>query len=205
MNDKYKFDAISFGIRLAKIRKFYELTQEQVAESIDVSVKSVQNWENGIKLPGIDNMVSLAELFGLSVGEILEDEAYRIFEKKARFRKRSIEIVEIPNKIEVYMEFTEDRFMDRYEVWVWDELARVKYLYCTLEKVISYKELKESMLDQAETIVRMYREWLLSTLNETEEDIYVKSEMKEKVSCENAGMASHGAMFINGGVMYFGD
>ena len=53
MNNKYKFDAISFGMRLGKIREFYELTQEEVADKIGVSVKSVQNWEHGDKMPGI--------------------------------------------------------------------------------------------------------------------------------------------------------
>ena len=47
-------------------------------------------------------MVAIAELYHMTVGEILEDEAYRIFEKKADARKRSIEIIEIPNKLETF-------------------------------------------------------------------------------------------------------
>ncbi len=41
MNDKYKFDAVSFGMRLSEIRKFNDKTQEEVAEYVKVSTKTV--------------------------------------------------------------------------------------------------------------------------------------------------------------------
>ena len=79
MGNKRDFDLISFGLRLKAIRKFYGYTQREVAEGIGISdEKSIRNWENGKQLPGIDNAVNLAKFYGMSVGEILEDEAYRI-------------------------------------------------------------------------------------------------------------------------------
>lgn len=203
MNNKYKFDAISFGMQLTKIREFNKLTQEKAAEALNVSVKSIQNWEHGDKMPGIDNMVALAGLYNMTVGEILEDEAYRIFEKKADARKRSIEIIEIPNKLETFMEITEDRYFDRYEVWVWDEFAGFKYMYISVQKVVSYDELKTSMLNQAEEMVLKYRTWLFDVLTNSEEDLVIKEQIEKKIKCENAGMVARGAVCIDGVVHYF--
>ncbi len=205
MNEKYKFDSISFGMRLAKIRQFYNMTQEQVAEYVDVSVKSIQNWEKGFKMPGIDNLVSLAECFGMAAGEILEDEAYRIFEKKINSRKRSIEIIEVKDKIEVFIEFSEDRFFDRYELWVWDDLAKFKYLYQSIEKKISYSDFKDNMLAESDLIVTKYREWLFSVLTNSEEDKLIKEAIKDKMKGEKLGMAAEGAVWNGlGKVLYNG-
>lgn len=203
MKEKYKFDAVSFGIRLAKIRKLYELTQEQVAEQLDVSVKSVQNWEAGSKLPGIDNLVALSQLYNMAVGEILEDEPYRIFEKKASSRKRSIEIIEVDGKIEFFMEFTEDRYFDRYETYVWDEILNHKYLCATTSKIVSYDVFKKSMLAEADSIADEYREMFSGLLTDSPEDNYRREMLAKKIKCEKVGMAMPGAVFINGTVHCF--
>ncbi len=195
MNDKYKFDAVSFGMRLSQLRTFYKKTQEQVAQYVNVSTKTVQNWEHGSKMPGIDNIVSLAECFNMSVGEILEDEAYRIFGKKAHSRKRSIEIIGVKNKIEVFMEFCEDRYFDRYELWVWDELAKYKYLFQSVQKLISYADFKDSMLNQSDGIVDTYRKWLFTVLTDTEEDELIRKAIEDKIKGEKSGMASENAIW----------
>ena len=203
MNAKYKFDAVSFGMRLAKIREFNQMTQEKVAEILGVNVKSVQNWELGKKMPAIDNMVAIANCYNMTVGEILEDEAYRIFEKKADARKRTIEILEVAGRIETFIEFAEDRYFDRYEAWIWDDLACYKYMCVSVEKIISYEEFKRYVFEQIDSFVKEYREWWLDNLTESEEDELVKSEILNKTKMEEAGMAAKGAVLVNGGVIYF--
>lgn len=42
-------------------------TQEQIAELLDVSRQAVAKWENGSSLPNIDNVIALADLYGISV------------------------------------------------------------------------------------------------------------------------------------------
>ncbi len=205
MNDKYNFDSISFGMRLSEIRKFNKMTQEDVADMVGVSVKTIQNWERGEKMPFIDNTVALADCFNMTVGEILEDEKYRLFKKKTDSRKRSIETLAVPSKSEVFIEFTEDRDYDRYEVWVLDEVAKYKYMYCSVEKVIPYSELKNSMMEQADDIVKEYREWLLTILQDTDEDKEIRDQLEKKVKCEESGMAVDGAFFADGIVFGFGE
>lgn len=47
------------------------LTQEQVAEKILVSTKSISNWENAKNFPDIESLVRLAKLYNLSLDSLL--------------------------------------------------------------------------------------------------------------------------------------
>lgn len=56
-------------IRDCRIRS--GLTQEQVAEAMDVSRQAVTKWENGQSAPSTEKLFKLAELFGTTVDLIL--------------------------------------------------------------------------------------------------------------------------------------
>lgn len=47
------------------------LTQEQVAEKVFVSTKSISNWENDRNFPDIESLVRLAKLYNLSLDSLL--------------------------------------------------------------------------------------------------------------------------------------
>jgi len=47
------------------------LTQEQVAEKILVSTKSISNWENAKNFPDIESLVRLAKLYNFSLDNLL--------------------------------------------------------------------------------------------------------------------------------------
>lgn len=204
MAEKYNFDLISFGMRLKEIRNFNHKTQEEVAESLNVSVKSIQNWENGIKLPNVDNIISLANLYGMKAGDILEDEAYRVYNKRHSNRIRVIETFEIPKKIETYIEIVEDTFYDNYQIWVFDAFARQKLMHCSMSKLVPYKEIKEYSLKYSDKIVKEYREWLLSILTDSEIDIQIRTTIEDKINLETAGMSSPGCIYSCGKIICFG-
>ena len=52
-------------------RKNSGMTQEELAAKVYVTSKAVSKWENGRGLPNIDGMIRLAELFNISVNELL--------------------------------------------------------------------------------------------------------------------------------------
>lgn len=56
---------------LRKKRKEHNLTQEQLAEKIFVSTKTISNWETGKTTPDIDSLIRLANLFNLSLDNLL--------------------------------------------------------------------------------------------------------------------------------------
>ena len=56
---------------LKEKRSEYELTQEQLSEKIFVSRKTISNWETGKTTPDIDSLIRLADLFNLSLDNLL--------------------------------------------------------------------------------------------------------------------------------------
>lgn len=56
---------------LKKLRKSAKLTQEQVAESLNVSRQTVAKWESGDALPDIDNCIALAKLYKVTLDDLV--------------------------------------------------------------------------------------------------------------------------------------
>ena len=56
---------------LKKLRKTARLTQEQVAEKLNVSRQSVAKWESGDALPDIDNCIMLAKLYNVTIDDLV--------------------------------------------------------------------------------------------------------------------------------------
>ena len=59
-----------FGTRLKTLRERAGLTQEQLAERMDVSGQSVWDWENGRKRPGLGRVPRLSEVLGVEPGSL---------------------------------------------------------------------------------------------------------------------------------------
>jgi len=68
-------DAHVVGNKIAELRKALHLTQQQLAESLSVTNKAVSKWETGSGLPDIAIVPSLAAALGVSVDEIISDDA----------------------------------------------------------------------------------------------------------------------------------
>ncbi len=61
---------IILGEKIRELRKMRGMSQEQLAEQMDVSRQSVSKWENGAAEPSHEKMAKLAEVFGVSVGDM---------------------------------------------------------------------------------------------------------------------------------------
>ena len=59
------------GKRISERRKSMGLTQEQLAEQMDVSIQMISNLERGIKAIRIDNLIRLSEILNVSTDYIL--------------------------------------------------------------------------------------------------------------------------------------
>ncbi len=57
--------------RLVEYRKKHSLSQEDVAEKIGVSRQAVSKWERVEASPDTDNLIALAELYGVSLDELV--------------------------------------------------------------------------------------------------------------------------------------
>ena len=62
------------GSFLRKLRKEKNLTQEQLAEQLNVSGRTVSRWETGSNMPDISILVELADFYEVSIPEIIDGE-----------------------------------------------------------------------------------------------------------------------------------
>ena len=64
-------DTIKIGKFLAELRREKGLTQEQLAEKLGTSNKTISRWENGNYMPPIEMLCELSAFYGVSINEIL--------------------------------------------------------------------------------------------------------------------------------------
>ena len=67
-------DQIRIGAFLKALRKEKGLTQEQLAEKLAVSGRTVSRWETGSNMPDIGMLVVLADFYGVSIPELINGE-----------------------------------------------------------------------------------------------------------------------------------
>lgn len=61
--------------RLLQYRKKHNLSQEELANKIGVSRQAVSKWERAEASPDTDNLILLAEIYGVSLDELLKGES----------------------------------------------------------------------------------------------------------------------------------
>ena len=66
-----KIDLKITGAFILQLRKEYPLTQKQLAEKLGITDKAVSRWETGKSYPDIEMLVSIGEVFSVSVNELL--------------------------------------------------------------------------------------------------------------------------------------
>ena len=79
------------GAFLKTLRKEKKYTQEELAEHLNVSNRTVSRWETGTNLPDIDLLVQLSDFYGVDVRELIDGE--RKSEQKNKESQDSIKKV----------------------------------------------------------------------------------------------------------------
>ena len=67
-------DQAKIGMFIKDLRKEKGLTQEQLAEQLNVSRRTVSRWETGSNLPDLDLLIQLADFCGVDLRELLDGE-----------------------------------------------------------------------------------------------------------------------------------
>ena len=81
------------GAYLASLRKGRDMTQQQVADILGVSNKTVSKWESGAGLPDIGALPALAALYGVTADDILAGET----------RPRAVSDDNVQREVETYL------------------------------------------------------------------------------------------------------
>ena len=62
---------IKLADRLVELRKEHKLSQEALAEKLGLSRQSISKWERAEASPDTDNLIALAEVYGITLDQLL--------------------------------------------------------------------------------------------------------------------------------------
>ena len=64
-------EGMDFGSQIKKLRTSRRLTQEQLAQKLNVSRQTISSWENNRNLPDLEMVVMIAKTFQLSLDRLI--------------------------------------------------------------------------------------------------------------------------------------
>lgn len=86
--------AVTIGKNLTRLRKMASLTQLELAEKLNYSDKSVSKWEQGNGIPDVRILMQLAELYGVTLDDLVRDQSdVKVMPKTAKRRQRLITVL----------------------------------------------------------------------------------------------------------------
>lgn len=82
------------GSFLRELRKEQRITQEDLAEKLNVSSRTISRWETGSNMPDISLLIEIADFFDVSIPEIINGER--------KSEKMNEEVKEVAEKLSDY-------------------------------------------------------------------------------------------------------
>ena len=64
---------MKFCDKLQKIRKEHNITQEGLADKLDVSRQAVSKWESGTAYPDTEKLIQISKMFNVSLDDLIND------------------------------------------------------------------------------------------------------------------------------------
>ena len=81
--------------KIYELRTQHNLSQGDLANKLDVSRQSISKWENGNSTPDLEKIVKLAEIFSVSLDELIKNEekilteqltGYKEYKQKVKYK-----------------------------------------------------------------------------------------------------------------------
>lgn len=86
------------GKFIAKCRKTKKLTQNELAEKLGVTDRSVSNWENGKNMPDLSLFKPLCEILGITINELLSGEELSKEKYQEKFEENIVNTIDYSTK-----------------------------------------------------------------------------------------------------------
>ncbi|MCT4488770.1 helix-turn-helix transcriptional regulator [Levilactobacillus parabrevis] len=83
---------MSFPNKLKQCRTQRQMTQQNIADILNVSRKTVSGWENGRSYPDVNLLISISDIFYISVDDLIRDDRMLSYyaEKESQNNKASL-------------------------------------------------------------------------------------------------------------------
>ncbi len=93
---------MDFGNNLKKLRKEKNLTQEELAECLNMSPQTVSKWENNLSMPDIAVLPMMADFFGISLDSLLLHDASQRKQEMKEFAGHIHDLADNGNMAQAY-------------------------------------------------------------------------------------------------------
>lgn len=75
---------MNLGETIYKLRTERNLSQEELANMLEVSRQSVSKWETNGSIPDLDKLIKLSEIFGVTIDEMIKGERVEVAKKDTK-------------------------------------------------------------------------------------------------------------------------
>lgn len=116
---------MKFADKLANLRKANNLSQEQLADKLDVSRQSVSKWESGDTYPDMTKIIQLCEILNCTLPELMDDGTF-----SEDFKPKS----EKNNTISLYLKSFLDYVTKTYNMFI--HMTTKAKLICLIEMLL---------------------------------------------------------------------
>lgn len=86
------------GKFIAECRKTKNMTQQELAEKLNVSDRTVGNWENGRNMPDLSLFKPLCNELNISLNDLMSGEKVKEREYQEKLEENTINIIDYTNK-----------------------------------------------------------------------------------------------------------
>ena len=133
------------GSFLKELRKEKGITQEEFAESLNVSGRTISRWETGTNMPDISLLVEISEFFDVSIPELINGE------RKSEIMNE--EVKEVADKLSDYANAEKENIIkDIRSLSIMGTVALVIYAAIDLTGIALQNVFFEKMASYCETL-----------------------------------------------------
>lgn len=143
---------MTLGQKLKEIRKRFGLSQEQLAQIMNVSRQAITKWENDGDLPDVSNLQELSKVFGITVDYLLNDEN----NLPALSMRKELNKEEYKNKLTTYREVLEQYYPEPYEIYILIRTKKLNFIETILDIFIAPEISPVSTADEFSDLSQYY-------------------------------------------------
>ena len=122
---------MDFSEKLLTLRKANDLTQEQLAEKLDVSRQSISKWESGQATPELEKIVAMSAIFDVTTDYLLKSSEIDDLSVKTEMLEKQQQMMLVREQkqhrifecvmyaLAVYMMFFAVYFIGHFHFWEW--------------------------------------------------------------------------------------
>lgn len=156
------------GEKLISLRKKSGYSQQELADRLSVTRQTISNWELGQGAPSLDKAVELAEIYDISLDDLVKDSVQVIAKEKSVLGSGILKQLE--GKVVRLSVFDMERWLEIGLDFNYNDKVKVVEVNAQWIK-IEYSRTKENHLFKKETVVKLVDIDMVSGFEIVEEDL----------------------------------